>query len=144
MLITFRVYYIKVFYNCSVSSVDLRMSTRNTTKAWILLHSTPDNSHLLGKSKEVWVIGFSSNSTGNEEKSKWDGKEIHAHLTSTAARDLYIGWYFEKRIKQKGLINTQGWTLYLNWTGKKQGQSFEINSMFRTAIHCFFFYLSRA
>ena len=54
---------------------------------------------------------------GNKEiLSKWMGRQCkyHAHFTSLeAARD------FEKGIKQESLVNTQGWTLYLNWSDKK-------------------------
>lgn len=43
-----------------------------------------------------------------------EGMQVSRHFTSLeVARD------FEKGIKQESLFNTQGWTLYLNWSDKE-------------------------
>ena len=55
-----------------------------------------------------------------------------------------IDWYFEKGVKQQNLINIIGMDTEKNWSYKKVKTKnshgcFEMNSKFRTSLHCFFF-----
>ena len=68
-----------------------------------MLQLTPDNLNLQGKSKKVRVGEISSyrEFEANNRKYEWDEKWMQ--LTGTL----------------QNFINTQYWTLYLNWKTKK-------------------------
>ena len=51
-----------------------------------------------------------------------------------------IGWGMNETRTLQSLINTQCWTLYLNWTEKRKDKHYmivKIISMFRTAVNFF-------
>ena len=73
-------------------------------KKKVAIQATPDNSNLLGRSKEVRVSGSSRN----------------RELTEQTTEKYENGWGMNEKCTLQSLINTQCRTLYLNWTEKKK------------------------
>ena len=56
--------------------------------------------------------------TENKEISKWVGREYKYHTSLQGQQEIKID-VLTRELKQQSLSNVQGWTLYLNWTGKE-------------------------